>query len=104
MERTGDKATLRILGLLRILCLSLCAIASRGEAQVGLQVEAGLEGKIRPGRWAPVRVTVTNSGEPLNGRVAVGLPTAQTEMPLDLPTSANKRVETTIRPQAALSY
>jgi len=66
---------------------------------VGLQLEVGLEGKVRAGRWAPVRVTATNSGEPVTGRLELMVPGARTAIPLELPSAAKKRVETTLIPQ-----
>lgn len=84
------------------LAVCLLAIAGSAQAQVGLRLEAGLEGKVRAERWAPLRVTATNSGEPVSGRVELALPGARTAIPLELPSAANKRVETTLIPQ--LSY
>jgi hypothetical protein len=68
-------------------------------AQVGLQVEAGLDGYGRVGRWAPVRVTATNNGSPVTGRLVVGMPGGETALPLELPLAANKRIATLLVPQ-----
>src|SRR5213076_375868 len=84
--------------------LALLASGSGAWAQVGLQLEAGLEGKIRSGRWAPFRVTATNSGVPVAGRVELDLSDARTALPLELPTAANKRVETTVLSQSVQGY
>jgi hypothetical protein len=72
---------------------------SNGEAQVGLQVEPGLDGVVRIGRWASVAVTGTNNGAPVAGRLEVSLPGARTVLPLELPTAANKRTATLLVPQ-----
>src|SRR5438445_4935531 len=91
---------------LRPVCLGLALLASGSGAwaQVGLQLEAGLDGKIRIGRWAPFRVTATNSGQPVAGHLELGLPDARTVLPLELPTAANKRAETTLLPESPQSY
>jgi hypothetical protein len=81
--------------------LSLCPLAAPvgAWAQAGLQVEAGLDGKIHPGRWAPVRVIATNGGQPVVGRLELMLPGARTALPLELPTAAKKQIETVLIPQ-----
>src|SRR6266571_4508765 len=79
--------------------LALLGAAPGAWGQVGLQLEVGLEGKVRAGRWAPVRVTATNSGEPVTGRLELVVPGARTAIPLELPSAAKKRVETTLIPQ-----
>src|SRR2546427_8352399 len=76
--------------------LALLGAAPGAWGQVGLQLEVGLEGKVRAGRWAPVRVTATNSGEPVTGRLELMVPGARTAIPLELPSAAKKRVETTL--------
>jgi hypothetical protein len=70
---------------------------------VGLQVEAGLEGIVRSGRWAPVAVTGTNNGSPVTGQLEVSLPGGRTLLPLELPTSANKRTSILLIPNPAYS-
>src|SRR5713101_7200416 len=69
-ERTRRRSTGRAWRLLpACLALSLGLLAAPGGAwgQIGLQLEAGLEGKVRAGRWAPVRLTATNNGVPVSG-------------------------------------
>src|SRR5207244_3018526 len=79
--------------------LALLGAAPGAWGQVGLQLEVGLEGKVRARRWAPVRVTATNSGEPVSGRLELVVPGARTAIPLELPSAAKKRVEVALFPQ-----
>jgi hypothetical protein len=90
--------------VIRIVPLLLTLAAARAEAQVGLQLEAGLDGKIRTGRWAPFQVTATNRGEPVIGRIELSLSDSRTAVPIELPTASNKRVETTLLPQVPSGY
>src|ERR1051326_472647 len=84
---------------LTLALLALLALPRLCVAQVGVQVEAGLDGLARVGRWAPVRVTAANNGSPVVSRLEVIMPGARTELPLELPTSANKRVAMLLIPQ-----
>src|SRR5262249_53372620 len=49
-------------------------------------------------RWAPVRVTATNGGPAGTGRLELGVPGAQTALPLELPSAAKKRVGAALIP------
>jgi hypothetical protein len=87
------------------ICSLLLVLVSAVDAQTTIQVEAGLDGTARPGRSVPVRVTATNNGAPISGRLGLmvedparGPAAVQTWLPLELPSSANKRLETAMVP------
>ena len=84
--------------LLLILALSLIPAAAQGSFRdvVELAVDAGFSGFFRPDDWTPVRVTLTNNGESLRGRLVVRPATSGTVVgnafstPVDLPSGARK--------------
>ena len=92
--------TLRLRGvvLLLIAALLLSPAAAQGSFRdvVELAVDAGFNGFFRPDDWTPVRVTLTNNGESLRGRLVVRPATSGTVVgnafstPVDLPSGARK--------------
>lgn len=83
-------------------CLLLLAAAAHGvRAQEGngltLSAVAGYDGAFKDEQWAPVHVSVANSGEPVEGelRVATGSSPSNRVLytsPISLPTRSDKRV------------
>jgi hypothetical protein len=94
-----SRITVRTL-LSTALALTLGLLSTPLNAQVGLQLEAGLDGNARAGRWAPLRVTATNSGTPTTGSLQFLVPGAWTLLTLELSAGANKQVSTVLVPQA----
>lgn len=60
--------TLSLLCLL-LLGLAMPALSAQPEAKVTLRAEAGYDGLAKDGRWIPVKVTLTNEGRELEGRL-----------------------------------
>lgn len=93
----------------RLIFLTLCLIAlvpglvafappPQSAYDISLAVSAGYNGFYRQGQWLPVRVTVSNAGDDLNGYVRVrssrlaGFEETTYRTPLDLPQGARKQV------------
>lgn len=88
----------RIASLFALLCLLAVAMptaAQSGALIVEMEVEAAFDGYFRDEEWLPVRVTVTNNGDPIDGRILVRPETSRGvggtySVPIDLPTNSRK--------------
>ncbi len=90
----------RLLGmtilLISVLLVGPAAAQDNFRDVVELAVDAGFNGFFRPDDWTPVRVTLTNNGESLRGRLVVRPATSGIVVgnafstPVDLPSGARK--------------
>ncbi|MCD4685876.1 MAG: hypothetical protein K8S97_08065, partial [Anaerolineae bacterium] len=89
----------RLIILLLLVPLLLGAAPLRqDQPAITLTVAAGYDGFFRPGQWIPLRVTMSNDGDSLDGYLRVrtgelgGLEETTYRTPLDLPRGARKQV------------
>lgn len=89
---------------MRALTTAACALLAAGlvpapaaAADLILSARAGLDGVTRPGRWAPVVVTVENRSQPLTGDLIVEWGEARVRQAVELPAPSTKRVTLFIR-------
>jgi hypothetical protein len=101
LTHEGTKRPMRRFTRLISLCLfGLAAVAAPVAAQSGtalieMEVDIAYDGAFRDEQWFPVRVTVTNNSDPIDGRVIVRPATSRGvrgsfSVPMDLPTNAVK--------------
>jgi hypothetical protein len=69
--------------------------AQSGSDLIELEVDVAFDGNFRDEQWFPIQVTVTNNGDPIDGRVIVRPETSRGvrgsfSVPVDLPTSSRK--------------
>ncbi|MEL6271819.1 MAG: hypothetical protein AAFR22_18575, partial [Chloroflexota bacterium] len=88
-------AVLIVLALFAFIAAAQPAQAQSGASLIEMRVEAGYDGFFRDDQWFPVRVAVTNNGDPIDARVVVRPETTRGvggtySLPVDLPTNSAK--------------
>ena len=80
-------------------CLLVAALDAQyaGAQDLTLTATAGLDGVGRPGRWAPVRVTVENQGADVNGALVIEWGTTRLTHAVALPAPSRRDFELYIR-------
>lgn len=68
------RAIIRTLLLLLGACLCLSRVSAQPQAALDLVVSPAFEGNYVPGTWLPIRVSITNNGQPISVRVSAELP------------------------------
>src|SRR5918996_2176469 len=67
-------------------------------ASITLEARALVGGRFEAGGWAAISVSLSNSGEPIDGFVAIDSDDGTVRRPVDLPSGAQKQVVLYVRP------
>ncbi|GIP36685.1 hypothetical protein [Paenibacillus sp. J2TS4] len=85
-----------ILALIGVSLTSLPNAALAKEGPLDVQIQIGLDGKIKPNKWFPVKFTITNSGDDVSGELAVQVAGGNRDttyvQQVDLPKQSTKEV------------
>ena len=102
-----------VLAIVATACASwiVAVDALAADNPLSISAELGYSGVIKPQRWAPVSITVTNSGPDVDGSLEISSPPvsgpggpgspATYTMPLSIPAGASRRIRTYIDAESA---
>ncbi len=109
MKQTNRLRRALLLLVMGLLCLAGPAAAQEGSDPnpnepgssrgIGLSVRAGFDGLHKGTGWLPVQIEVSNSGPPVEGMIGIGQRQSGRpvyQLPISLPTQANKRISTQV--------